>query len=343
MQTKVLQPWSVVSFTDDFVQGAEDWLDLADANDVILTIDVASYQNSSTTISFETAGAPDDESFQPIAPALSVVTAAASSPTVYRSFRRNSTVPLSRWLRYHLQTMGGSETINLRIRASVCSQRNFSPLELGGCVLWFRSDQDVTTTGSGPIYVSNWDNIAEGADPHTNLSVGTSNPVYSSMGLNGLPIISAGNMYSSTWTTAMPQPCTWVYVVYNGGGYATECLLDDAGSPGLTIESINANPSMSAGGTGFSSLGTWSGWSGAIFEFNGASSNIYINNFSTPQASGTVGAASQSSMSLFALDSYGEQWSGNVAEIIAYSRLLSPTEKGQLRRYLNTRYNLGIT
>src|SRR5260370_11160703 len=85
----------------------------------------------------------------------------------------------------------------------------------------------------------------------------------------------------------------------------------------------------------------WNNPAAVLAEFNDPNSNIYFNNFTTAIASGSAGT--DGIQGLVVGGAGTEFWDGNVAEIIAYNRILSASEKARLRTYLNARYLLGIT
>jgi hypothetical protein len=162
-------------------------------------------------------------------------------------------------------------------------------------------------------------------------------------------------MSSTNWATPLLQPATWVVVANSysvaSDDYRNQCLLD--ANDATTGQSIYYDSSVDtvtilANGSGVTASLSWEVASALLGEWNGDDSNLYFNDFTTPVASGSVGggdAGSQGSMTLFSSNlslGGGAYWDGSVAEIIAYSGILSTAAKAQLRLYLNTRYNLSI-
>jgi hypothetical protein len=353
----ILQPWTTFSFTGTFIQGAEGWLDLGEFGDVAYWVDVANIVNGlfPLNLSFQTSPSWDNAYFQPVGPPLGLLSTSPATQ-VYKGTRAASTVPLARWVRYRLDSTAGSpSSATLRIRVAPARQSFFAPTQLPGCVLWLRSDMGITGGFSpGPP----WNDQSNTADPNEDLITSTA-PTYnaSDANYNGLPSFSTGSgaalVSAGAWATPLLQPSTWVVVADNYNMYGTNQYLTDA-DDATTGQSIQYNPGTSAlkifaNGSGVSGTTAWSGASAVLGEWNGASSRLYFNNFTTPLASGTVGggsAGSQGSMTLFAKNvstGGGSSWNGSVAEIIAYSGILSPTAKAQLRLYLNSRYQLSIT
>ena len=105
-------------------------------------------------------------------------------------------------------------------------------------------------------------------------------------------------------------------------------------------------------------LASTTGWATAgviLAEFDGASSNIFQNNFTTAIKSGNTGSglsSGQGSLTLGSADIAWNPaglnfWNGTIVELIAFqgttaAPYLSTTQIGLLRRYLNNRYGLSI-
>jgi hypothetical protein len=117
----------------------------------------------------------------------------------------------------------------------------------------------------------------------------------------------------------------------------------------VPASSSTGTPELIANGGTFSgaiNAPAWSTFGALLGEFNGGSSNIYFNNFTTAAPpSGAVGggtAGEQASMTVGRHFGGTDYWDGGLAELIAYNRILSPGDKARLRNYLNARYALSI-
>jgi hypothetical protein len=98
------------------VQGEEDWLDLGAYQDLVAWVDVRELTTptaagSNVFLDFQTSPVQDDAYFTSLINTTGGVTlAAASSPTVVRMTKDNTLVPLSKWLRWRLNTNGVNPT-----------------------------------------------------------------------------------------------------------------------------------------------------------------------------------------------------------------------------------------
>jgi hypothetical protein len=352
MRTIVLQPWTTIAFDTYFVQGAEGWLDLGEYSDGTFWVDVASSSGAMAALTIETSPSWDEAYFQPIGQPLVL----AVGTQLYKSIRLPATAPIARWVRWRLDAIG-SATISLRVRVSPARQSFFTPPQIDGCQLWLRADLGATASGGT---IEEWDDQSETLDPNQNLFAYSGPPQYNSSdaAFNGWPSISniglgtAANFVSGgAWANPLMQPCTWVVVLEPGENYDTQCLFDSndlVTGQSIEYDFVAENVWIYANG-GSVSAPTVGGTTAILGEWNGSNSNIYLNDFTTPAASGTVGggvAGSQGSMTLFSgsqAGGGGYNFDGSVAEIIAYRGILGPGAKGQLRTYFNIRYNLSIT
>jgi hypothetical protein len=220
--------------------------------------------------------------------------------------------------------------------------------------------------------VSGWSDQSPIGDSNKNLAQGTSanqptfvavdqafNQNSSSLSVGVQPFLSPSinfvasnsqNVVSGTWNASLPQPTTWIVVAYNanlGSTPSDQEILSGPNTPFQTVERVGGTtPSISLDtSTGsFTAPGpiTWGPPPTALLaEFNDPNSKIYFNNFTTATASGSAGTDSTNSLRVGGQGT--EFWDGNVAEVIAYNRILSAAEKARLRTYLNARYLLGIT
>jgi hypothetical protein len=351
MRTLILQPWATFEVSD-FVQGAEGWLDLSEFSDAIFWIDVAQADN--LVLTFETSPSWDETYFQPLGPTIEL---SADTTTVFRTARSPTTSPITRWVRWN--AAGSSGTATFRIRVSPSRQLSFMPTDLPGCALWLRSDLAVTATP----YVYEWDDSSNSGDSNENtllyngsylVGYTAPDPDFNNWpSLQALSVNNAG-LVSHAWATPLQQPSTWVVVATCTSGGGDSYLIDsnDATTGQTILYSGGTTVTISANGGSVSATTPWTGTCALLGEWNGSSSNLYFNDFTTALASGTVGggsAGSQGSLSVLMQNpNHGSgpgpvSWAGSLAEVIAFSGILSPTQKAQLRLYLNSRYNLSIT
>jgi hypothetical protein len=103
---------------------------------------------------------------------------------------------------------------------------------------------------------------------------------------------------------------------------------------------------MVANGGTVSASASWSAAQLFAGEWNGVSSNIFSTHIITPLGSGTVGggtAGAQASMTLGRQFGGGHYWDGAVAEVVAYNRLLTTTDKTRLYNYFSGRYAVNMS
>ena len=353
-----LQPWTTLTASSgitSITQDQDQWLDLTPFSDVAVWIEGVI---PTGTLYLETSPTLDEANFQPICPRINTGTG-ASAVTVVRSARCATAVPLARWLRWRLAgNLGGGGQVSATFRIHVIPFRQsfFIPPQVPGCVLFFRSDLAISP---------GWNDESATADANQNLGQvnGLYRPVFSTTpgSFNGQPTLGLASYYhrymtsAGTWASALQQPSTWVLVANNTGVVTTaQYIVDSNDSTGTTGQTITYVPStttlaLTAGGSSFSTTASWASAGALLAEFNGASSNIYLNNFTTATATGTLGgnpSGEQVSMTLGSQNASsggpGSYWDGSVAEVIAYKRILSASEKAQLRSYLNARYALSI-
>jgi hypothetical protein len=378
MQGFLLQPWvtvhcsatSVVTFTPD----EQEWIDLSSFADAVFWVDVSEVTAPSgsptPSVQLTLQGSPshDDSFFQPVAPPVTLV--ASPTPTIIKTTLLPSTMALARWVRWQLtlaNPQSGSWGATFRIRAVPYKQSFFLPTQIPGCALWLRADLGTTLVGSpGSQTVSQWNDQSGSGDAAKNLAQGTTTrqPSYSAANglLNGqatLTFVAANNLFmtSGAWASVLGQPTTWVVVARNvETGTSTEYLLDGNDTThGQAIEFAATSPpavTIFANGTALTWSNAGASWNpnakALLGEWNGSTSNIYFNNFTTASVSGTVGGGTAGAQASMTLGSHnqasggGSNWDGDVAEIIAYSGILAPKDKSRLRNYLNGRYGLSI-
>jgi hypothetical protein len=262
--------------------------------------------------------------------------------------------PLSRYLRWQATSVSGNWSANFRIRVALNPENQFVPTDLGGCVLWLRGDLGVVNPAGG---VQQWSDQSPSNDTNKNLVQNTSanQPVTTTLGGRpalGLSSASGTFMTSGLWASVLLQPSTWLFVANNtNAGAAAQYLMDgDDTAHGQAVTYVPSATSVSifAAGGSFSATASWASASALLGEWNGSSSNIYFNNFTTPTASGSVtgGTSGGQGSMTFGMHSDafggGDNWDGAVAEVIAFNRILAASDKARLRSYINGRYGLGV-
>ena len=211
-----------------------------------------------------------------------------------------------------------------------------------GLKSWHRSDLGITLNGST---VSSW---ADQSGNGFNLDQGTGSkqPLFESGALNGLPVITLDGvddyLRCASFTCAIPYSkfivvkiISWTGYdfIYNGGGLINSVnMLFPSPTVSMASGGAYSNESLSFGLGAFALLATkMAGSSGSYLQKNN-------------DAKTDVTGIGNGSDSAFNLGIYSNLFSyaGNisVAEIIQYDRVLSDGEDLQVKKWLNSRYNL---
>lgn len=359
----LLQDWTTVrsSLATALVQDPDAWLDLDGYSDVSCWVDIAEVtppRGGYVQLQLETAPSADDAYFVPIGPPLQIGTSApfvqpSTTPTLVRSAKSATTNNLMRYLRWNLQASAlATWDVTVRIHAIAARSPTFVPALLPGCAVWFRADLGVTLAGTA---VTSWGDQSGTGDSNKNLAA-TGSPTYVVADTNYMnqPTMSfsGSSQYftSGTWTTALVQENTWVIVGHRANVAAQMDAMDGATSGyGQLVAGAGSNAVIAYAGTSVvtptNTAYSWLSPSAVLVEFNGGSTNIFVNNFSSSAATGPAGAANFRALCVGSHNpafTPGNYWNGTIAEIIAYSGALSATSKAQLRNYLNGRYGIAI-
>lgn len=231
----------------------------------------------------------------------------------------------------------------------------FNPTSLASCVWWLRADLGITLDGSS--LVQTWADQSGIGDANRNASQATAGNrvAYSSSdaSYNNKATVGSFNIapvsklttgvWSATYSTFTlgcvghgPVSASNRYFAYSSSGAYAAIVsnsLEKAGvfSSGATVNLLEA------------------GTSGAtpkcvtIAEFNGASSNLFVDSTVTPTTSGTL-AADQLGNAVPGTSVGGRSLAGTsdgpekIAEVFAFNAILSAGDKVKLRKYLNGRY-----
>ena len=361
----LLQDWTTLrsSLNASFVQDPSDWLNLAGFSDVVCWLDVQEVTppngdaRNFLKLQLETAPSFEDAYFLPIAPPTSVGIQApyvqpSATPTIVRSAQSTVSNNLMRFLRWNITpSTSGAWDITFRIRSIAARSTTFVPPLIAGCVAWYRPDLGVTVS-PGTSSVTNWNDQSGTNDVNKNLATGVSPTLNVSdasyMGQPTISFVRASGQYlkSGGWASPVSQPNTWLIVGNTASTSLGEAAIDaNQIGGGQNIGRDGGNNVYTNAGTVFTWPNAWSSASVALIEFNGGSSKIFFNDFTTAKATGPAGAAGQGSLSVASSNvalGAGNYWDGTIAEIIGYSGLLNATAKAQLRQYIRGRYGITV-
>jgi hypothetical protein len=230
-------------------------------------------------------------------------------------------------------------------RAGVSGQ--FLPTQLAGCVLWLRADLGITLNSGN---VSAWADQS-GSGHSVSQGTGSAQPTYVTIDAAygnkaTLSFASASSqvLQSASWT--LSQPCTQIVVGNVTSSAAAQGFVDfqSAGT-----EQTMYNPTGGGGGmfAGVNlSAGAVTSPSVLAGTFNGASSNLYLNNSQTAAASGSAGTNNgQGGIDVGSLGGGAPSafLNGKIAEMIMYNRNLGAAELKSVFAYLGSRYGIATS
>jgi hypothetical protein len=361
MGGQVLSHWTTVRATAGAVlsvtQDADQWLDVGDASDVAIWLDVVdvaspSLSGGSVSLHIESAPTPDEMAFGDVCPPI--VLATSSSPIVRRSVRTPSTQALSKIVRWRLDVPNASSGLwsaTFRIRAVPLRSRSFVPTDIAGCEVWLRSDLGLTFNSGN---VSTWkDQSGQGHDCSQGTS--TRQPAYNVSPINGIPTLffdastagsekifsmagslaglTAGHVFFVAKSVNALPPAQSRTGIWNLGGAATASHLPYLDS--IVYDSFGSNTRYTEGAAVVTITNPF------YYEVRASSSswNSFMNGISqfstTPNTvawSGTLELGGNSPVGVF--------YDGHLAELLIYSRVLAGDDLARVQQYIKRRYAL---
>lgn len=218
----------------------------------------------------------------------------------------------------------------------------FTPASLSGLGAWYKADALALSDGAA---VSSWADSSSGLFTATQ-ATGSKQPTYKANQVNGLPAVLfnvANHQYLTSGADAtLASGCTLFAVVNptvvnifqaifgpsTANGF--EYLLTTAGKQRIS------GPSLSSTATTVQTAGAWTRFS---VDYDGTSAFHFFNK-GTADGNSTVALATTSSTAVIGAHNAGvtQWWSGYIAEIIVYGRVLNSTERGQVDTYLSGKY-----
>jgi len=205
----------------------------------------------------------------------------------------------------------------------------FSPTLLSGLLIWTRADMGVTLNKSA---VSTW--ADQSGNGNNLMSLGTNQPTLLPIDTNlgsGSSLVFAGGQKMNSAALTIAQPNTIIVV-----GRVTTL----SGNPGIIDDQTNRQLGYLPGGTTYA-MDAGATVSGGVTDtarhawawvFNGATSKLYIDATAAPVLSGNAGAGSGTGGLIIGTQSTGFM-TGEIAEVIVYSRALSTTELDKIFTY----------
>jgi hypothetical protein len=207
-----------------------------------------------------------------------------------------------------------------------------------------RADLGVTFVGSG---VSAW---ADQSGNNNNFSQGSSSnrPTYSTVGPSSLVFSAGGPQYLQASGATLGQPST-LFVVYGVSSVTTANIIDAAnGAPAgnrtqliipdvATTLQINAGTAQSYTGLIDPTVGNRP----VLVEVDWATSSTLWQN-GVNKGSVSAGTNAWQIGSIGASQTGTNGLTGQIGEVVAYSRAITATERTRITRYLGGRYGIAV-
>jgi hypothetical protein len=233
----------------------------------------------------------------------------------------------------------------------------FNPSSLASCVWWLRADLGITLNGAN---VSGWADQSGVGDTNRNAVQATaaSQPAYraSDAAYNNKPTLGTFNigaahtvLATGVWNANYAAFTIGCVGNVNGGGSRYFTFGSSTDFQALIASASKAAAFSGASATSLIEAGTSAATAKCltIAEFNGASSNLFVNATGTVSVTGTLTASSLGNKALFVgcrngiagttagVETIGELW--------ALNGIATSGEKLRLRKYLNGRYAKSMT
>lgn len=363
----LLQPWITIRSTSPIVsvtQQDSGWFDANTFADAAFWVDVGEVTppaGGSVTLTIESSPTLDEVNFRPVAPPLTLVAAGTPAgavlPQIIKCVRTPQTAPLSRWVRWRLQsTVGGTPwDATFRIRGTAGSSSFVTPPALLGCILWLRADLGISfDAGTSNVHQwadqSGYGNNANGFgvpnDPTFDVSpIGgqpsirfdassSQNLVLTNLVNPNFPITdyAHGFVVHRRLTATESNPAHTGFWGFGQGGGALipgtdghihddffSTTAHDCGAPVVPLDTPNV---YEVAVDNFQKT-LWSNWLNGTLQFT-TSTNAWAQSISS--ALGGSGFT---------------YYPGDWAEVVIYNRILSKLERALLIDYFNGRYALG--
>jgi hypothetical protein len=222
----------------------------------------------------------------------------------------------------------------------------FTPASLANLYAWYKADAGVFKSGGLPATnitnVTQW-NDQSGVSGINLIGTGSSNQVYETGVLNGLPAIScAGAELSATMSLGGTVFSMWALVkaegtasgrvvAYGVGGSDTGAT---AGIPAFfssltTVNSFNAGVLSTNNVTAITS----GSWNEIASVWNGTTSQLYINGTAQTAVASTPTFAASGLFTAMNATTFGNQLQGYIAEIVVVKGAMSAGDIANLKTY----------
>lgn len=212
------------------------------------------------------------------------------------------------------------------------------PSDFTGLSGWWKADSLGLSNGAA---VTSWAD-SSGLGFTATQATGTAQPTFATSVKNGMPAVRFDGTDSLAATVTLDaQPTQWFFVFKATAPLTDRFLVDVAQA---AIVHSNANHFVIGTSQDFD---TGVVHDGTVFDivsavYNGAASNVYFNGGSAN--TGNPGAGSSGTGITIGSDGAGARgFSGDILEIIRYTRELNAHERAAIHSYLADRYALTVT
>jgi hypothetical protein len=221
-----------------------------------------------------------------------------------------------------------------------------TPTDVAGLTAWYKADS-ITPVGAG-VAVPSW---ADSSGNGKTLTTGAGTPVYAPNTINGLPSLNTGG--GEWYTNALASnlsPFTY-FAVCKPALTAPSCLVGSSVDGGMEWRLDNTAPALIkqfqaviANGTTGPGVGVWAVQTASYTD--GPSGNYAFHLNGTANGSGThsVTLVAGGTQKVFRGSTGGpDSFSGNFAELIMYSRVLTAPERATVHSYLQDKYAITVS
>lgn len=214
------------------------------------------------------------------------------------------------------------------------------PTDISGLVNWLKADSLGLADGTA---VATWTDSSGSGNSGT--AAGTAQPTFKTGILNSLPVV---RFNGTTNVMALPNAITTqtsVFIVYTGSS-GSGSLISQLNASGAWLQRntavwVNANQASLVITPGINSHRLYA----QTFDYTGSSFNVYIEgtNAVTSSTAYTSFVGAGVTYEIGARNGNSEFFTGDIAEVIIYSRILTTLERAQVDTYISNKYAITVS
>lgn len=233
------------------------------------------------------------------------------------------------------------------------------PEEFPNLKFWYIADEFQDGYNNGNTIATNWRNASPSLSNYPQLSP-TSTPTYTFPGIGGLPSVrfGVGKFFSnnSVVVGTISGGLSLFVVVKTGGTVTAEAIFGFASNGAYTSDFFRLDtdgtnkfnfrmdgnstmatviaPTVVQTNTTYLVTASWDPFGDVMVEANqGIGGNTVPNGGNNSVAIGATGIVSIG-------ETIGTEWSGDISEVVVYDRVLSSSERSQVKSYLANKYGM---